>query len=98
MSQGCAGKRKKPCTEGGQPARETAAIPFRGIKRCEQAIGKQGFVVNQGKYFEWFNNDKIALEGEYKDGKKTGRWIEYDEMGKKVADRFFEDGKEIPHP
>ena len=93
----CASHPQRPCTEGGQPARE-GPTPFRGIKRCYQEPDLSGRLVNQGKYFEWYNNDKIALTGEYKDGKKTGRWIVYDEKGDKVSDQYFENGKEIPRP
>jgi hypothetical protein len=94
----CATHRKKPCTTGGQPAREASEKPFRGIKRCNQDYDKSGALVNHGKYYEWYNNDKIALTGEYKDGKKTGRWTEYDEKGEVVSDKYFDEGKEIPKP
>lgn len=93
----CSSTPKRPCSEGGQPPRE-GGISFRGIKRCYQIKDSLGVYVNDGKYFEWYNSDKIALTGEYKLGKKVGRWIEYDEKGNKISDRYFDDGKEVPRP
>jgi antitoxin component YwqK of YwqJK toxin-antitoxin module len=94
----CATSHKRPCTEGGQPARE-GNIGFQGIKRCYQKEDKSGKVVNDGKYFEWYNSDKIALTGQYKLGKKVGRWIEYNEKGEKISDKYFdENGKEANPP
>ncbi len=87
----------KPCTLGGQPPRE-GAIPFQGVKRCYQVPDGLGKTLNHGKYFEWFSNDKIAITGEYKRGKKVGRWIEYNEKGVKVSDKYFDEGKEIARP
>ena len=43
---------------------------------------------------EWFPSGKPALTGEYKDGKKTGKWNEWDESGKKLSERWFEEGVE----
>jgi hypothetical protein len=97
LSSSCVTHRRKPCTEGGQSAREPATV-FRGTKRCYQDLDKSGHLVNHGKYYEWYVSDKLALEGEYKEGKKTGRWIEYDETGKKISDKHYLDGKEIPAP
>lgn len=94
---GCITKPFKPCTAGGQPARE-GNVPFQGIKRCYQEMNKEGMLVNHGKYREWYNNDKIALEGEYQMGKKSGRWIEYDQKGNKISDKYYQDGKEVSRP
>ncbi len=93
----CATRPYRPCTQGGQLSREVSSS-FQGIKRCYQIKDKSGNLVNHGKYYEWYNNDKIAVVGEYKEGKKMGRWIEYDESGRKLSDKYFDDGKEIPHP
>jgi len=82
---------------GGQSPREEP-YKFEGIKRCEQAKDSDGKIVNHGKYMEWYGNDKIAITGEYKMGKKTGRWIEYGRGGEKTSDKYFEDGKEVPRP
>jgi hypothetical protein len=93
----CSTSSVKPCTLGGQPARDEKS-QFKGIKRCYQMVNSEGQLVNHGKYYEWYNNDKLALTGEYKNGKKNGRWTEYDESGKKKNEKYFEDGKEVFHP
>ena len=93
----CSTQSLKPCSLGGQSARDDRST-FRGIKRCYQTPDGDGRLVNNGKYFEWYNNDKIALTGQYKNGKKIGRWTEYDEQGQKVSEKYFEDGKEVPLP
>ena len=98
----CSGKPFKPCTLGGQSphdhAHEAVDPPFRGTKRCFQVQDISGNTVNDGKYFEWYLDETLATEGEYNLGKKTGRWIEYDENGEKVSDKYFDGGKEISRP
>jgi len=94
---GCATP-NRPCSTGGQPPREPSPTLFEGTKRCYQVPGPTGKYVNDGKYFEWFPNEKLAIQGEYEKGKKTGRWIEYDENGNKISDEYFKDGKQIQRP
>ncbi len=94
----CSGKPFRPCTEGGQPPHENLISPFRGTKRCFQTQDASGNTLNDGKYYEMSLDDTLATEGEYTMGKKTGRWIEYNEKGKKISDKYFHDGKEIPRP
>lgn len=93
----CSTTRQKPCSEGGQPARESTA-PFKGTKKCYQEMDKAGVYLNHGRYYEWHENEKIAIIGEYKMGKKVGRWIEYNEKGEKIADKYFNEGKEVSAP
>jgi hypothetical protein len=90
---GCAGKPHRPCTDGGQPAREKP-LNLGGNKRCDQVKDRSGQFVNSGKYIEWYPSGAVGLEGEYKDGKKSGKWIEWEEGGKKISERWFEDGVE----
>ena len=93
----CATGHPKPCSLGGQPARVTPSASVIGKRSCDQAIvDDSGAFLNDGKYYEWYLNDQIALVGEYKKGKKAGRWIEYDESGKIVSQSDFENGKEVP--
>jgi hypothetical protein len=92
----CASTHAKPCTLGGQSSRTVPTSAIIGKKSCDQIVDDSGSYVNDGKYYEWFLDDKIALVGEYKKGKKSGRWIEYDEDGKIVSQLSFEDGKELP--
>ena len=102
---GCVAPRVKPCTGGGQPPRDLAEQfsdqakkLIRATKRCTQTRDKSGNYVNDGAYFERYFNEQIAITGEYQMGKKVGRWIEYDEQGNKIADKFFVDGKETALP
>jgi hypothetical protein len=93
----CSTHSVKRCELGGQPARQEG-VRFQGIKRCYQTVNDSGQLVNNGKYYEWYNSDQIALTGQYKNGKKIGRWIEYDKGGQKLSEKYFEDGKEVPLP
>ena len=83
----------KPCEQAG----DTAWVPpIRGNKRCFQKKLPNGQYVDHGKYVIWSEESKkLLLEGEFKDGRKEGTWIEYDEKGNKVRQRTFVDGAEI---
>jgi hypothetical protein len=94
---GCSFVPKRPCTEAGESARE-ATSTFRGIKKCFQIKDPYGVWVNDGKYYEWYNSDKIALTGEYTMGKRTGHWIQFDEKGTKISTKWYVNGVEVPAP
>jgi len=89
----CVGRRARLCGEGGQPARE---ILWKGDKQCDQVRDKQGRWINEGSYREFYSSGKRALQGEYKNGEKNGTWSEYNEDGKKISERYFVDGVEVP--
>jgi hypothetical protein len=97
FSSSCATSHHQPCTWGGEPAR-SQSLPTIGRRSCDQIQDESGQIVNEGKYYEWYLNDRIALVGEYKKGKKTGHWIEYSEQGDILRETYFEDGKEVPPP
>lgn len=88
------GVRHRPCSELGQPARENSRVEA-AVKKCFQIKDEKGQWVNHGKYYEWDESDKIVLTGEYKMGRKQGRWLEYDRQGNRVSDRHFENGVEL---
>jgi hypothetical protein len=90
---GCVTSPSRPCTEAGEPARDK---PFAQVldRRCEQRKGPEGRFVNVGRYQEWYPGGQVALEGDYKEGKKSGKWIEWSADGKKVGERWFENGVE----
>ena len=92
---GCASAPARYCSQTGQAAREGAA-PFKGNKQCTLKKGPDGRFVKEGPYVEWFPNGQPALTGEFKDGKKTGKWIEWEESGKIVSERWFDNGVETP--
>lgn len=85
----------KPCTRAGQAARDA---PFRGDKKCYQIKDKSGRYVNHGNYVEYFPDGKTALEGQYKEGQKSGKWIEYDQNGNRVSQKYFQNGIEMLDP
>ncbi|MCM2279926.1 MAG: hypothetical protein NDJ89_17770 [Oligoflexia bacterium] len=96
LGTGCVSVVQKPCSTGGDPARDK---PFTGRiekKQCEQRRGKAGRDVNHGAYREWYPNGRLALEGEYREGARSGKWFEWDEQGKLLSERWFENGKEVP--
>jgi hypothetical protein len=101
---------QKYCTRSGQPARERDQpqvsygqksdpkdLPRMGDVQCELTTDKEGQIVKEGNYIEWFSDGKPAIRGEYREGKKTGKWLEWDRSGKLVSERWFEDGVETPN-
>lgn len=92
----CSGRRYRPCFNGGEPPRAEKALGDDKIEKrqCEQVKGPDGKLLNEGLYKEWYWNGNLALEGDYKDGKRHGKWFEYDEKGRLVSERWFENGVE----
>jgi hypothetical protein len=50
--------------------------------------------LKQGKYFK-YENGRIKEEGQYKDGKKDGKWNEYPIDEKKIREKTYIDGEII---
>jgi len=49
-----------------------------------------------GKWVIYYNNESIKAEGEYKNGKKIGKWKYYDDSGRKtLTESYLEDGTVI---
>ncbi|MFK5173480.1 hypothetical protein ACI3QN_13280, partial [Propionibacterium freudenreichii] len=79
--------RSRPCSEAGRGQSPHANSQLEAaVKKCFQLKDEKGQWVNHGKYYEWYESEKIALVGEYKMGKKHGRWIEYDRTGNRISD------------
>ena len=92
----CAAVRSRPCSEGWLSRSVHAnAQSESAVKKCFQLKDEKGQWVNHGKYYEWYESEKIALIGEFKMGKKHGRWMEYDRQGNRISDRYFENGVEL---
>ncbi|MFO8146804.1 MAG: toxin-antitoxin system YwqK family antitoxin [Bacteroidota bacterium] len=51
---------------------------------------KQGDLIKGTFYYE---DGSVSQEGTYKDGKLHGKWISYDQNGKKVAMANYEEGQ-----
>jgi len=92
-SLGCSTTR--PCTEGGDI---TWRKVFKGNRHCYKKTLDDGQVVNHGEYIEEYPNGKIAIKGAFKDGKKHGVWIEYNEKEEPVMEKYFHDGVDKPVP
>ena len=93
---GCATiKASRPCSEGGQAAWDDLRVTV-GTKKCDQYRDPKGKYLNHGKYLEYSPRGYLLLEGEYSAGKKAGKWIEWDEEGKKVSEKWYENGVVTP--
>ncbi len=80
-----------PCSEGG----DTSWNPnIRGDKRCQKVQDPSGRYLNQGKYVQTYPGGKIAVEGEFLEGKRNGTWVQYNEKGERVMERYFDHGVE----
>jgi hypothetical protein len=88
---------QKPCTgtAAGQPAHDDGKVG-KGNKQCEQIRDSAGGYVNHGHYIEWYVSGKRMLEGDYASGSKSGKWSEWDEQGKLIAEKWYENGSEVP--
>src|SRR5690606_37127443 len=85
----------KPCHEGGDVSWEWKGEPSKGNRQCLQHKDKAGRWVNHGRYVVWFPDGEVALEGNFKEGLKEGKWVQYDRTGKKILEKEFEGGTEI---
>ncbi len=56
---------------------------------CTKA-GRLGEPVMHGPFVSYSKSGAKRVEGEYLDGKRTGRWVAYDEAGRKVEDVGFD--------
>jgi hypothetical protein len=49
-----------------------------------------------GKWVQYYNDRSVKTEGEYKNGKKIGKWKYYDDSGRKtLTESYLEDGSVI---
>ena len=81
------------------------ASPMKLNRRCDQKLQADGQWINHGSYSEWNEDGQLVLTGQFRMGKKWGRWTQFDpklasvgKSGKVVAEKFFENGEEIPNP
>jgi hypothetical protein len=82
----------KPCSEAGDISWNPRIM---GDKRCTQKVRKDGRTVNHGKFLQSYaSTGRIALEGEFQEGLKSGIWLHYAEDGRLIALKFFDQGVE----
>ncbi len=54
---------------------------------CQNKTDKKG--LKQGKWIEYFDNEKVRLQGQFTDGFPVGEFIYFDENGLKKAKNIF---------
>lgn len=92
---GCAITRSRPCSTAGDTSWYP---PIVGNMQCYQTKTPGGELQNQGQFHQYYPSGKLALEGMFQAGKKDGLWVQYDEKGNRIAERWFENGIERSIP
>jgi antitoxin component YwqK of YwqJK toxin-antitoxin module len=86
------------CATSGHPCEAGGDISWnakiRGDRSCYVKKLKDGRVVNHGKYVQYYPDGHVAIEGNFVEGKRDGLWVQYNERGEKIAERYFENGIE----
>lgn len=85
----------KPCSQGGDVSWYP---PVKGDMRCQQREDQSGRVVNHGSFRQLNAKGRVILEGAFEEGRKNGVWVQYNERGEKIAERYFEKGVEKTVP
>lgn len=86
---GCAQAPYRPCSQAG----DLAGLPLvQGDFRCQQRKLPDGSWVNHG-IFKQLHPDgyTTALEGQFKDGVRTGKWLQYSPQGKLISELYFDE-------
>lgn len=92
---GCALNRTKPCSRAGDTSWYP---PITGNMQCYQSKAPNGELIDQGQFRQYYPSGKLALEGEFQSGRKNGLWIQYNEKGERIAEKWFENGIERSIP
>lgn len=95
LVMGCAFTRNRPCSKAGDTSWYP---PISGNMQCYQSQAPNGDLMNQGLFRQFNQNGKIALEGEFQSVKKNGLWVQYDEKGNRIAEKWYEFGIERSIP
>lgn len=83
----------KPCSDGGDTKWDP---PVKGNMQCHQRKDERGEYVNHGKFYQYDGKGRVAYEGEFRDGKRQGTWVRYDDKGQKVEKKWYHKGIELP--
>lgn len=85
---GCTYAPLRPCTEAGS----FDTVPLvQGDMQCHQRRNDQGVWLNHGKFKQYHPNDQLAVEGEFRDGVKIGRWVVYNSKGEQTTELNYND-------
>lgn len=88
INAACTSAPFRPCSQAG----DLAGLPLvQGDYRCQQRKLKDGSWINHGN-FRQLHADGFtpALEGQFQDGIRTGKWKQYSPQGKLIAEFFFD--------
>jgi hypothetical protein len=86
----------RPCADGGDVSWTPKIV---GDKRCTQKDFPGGRTLNHGKFTQAYQSTgKIALEGEFDEGKRQGIWLYYAEDQKLKAVKYYDRGIEKTPP
>jgi len=88
---------EKPCSSAGDVSWQT---PIHGDRVCFVKTLPNGTSELEGKFIQYYPDGKIAVRGQFVDGKKDGLWTQYNEEGEKTVERYYDHGieKMIPEP
>ena len=64
-------------------------------EKFEGRINPKGIYIKHGIYVSWYENRQKKQEGEFKDGKESGKHIFWYDNGQKESEGEFENGKKI---
>ena len=64
-----------------------------GLRKIEESSFVEGR--REGAYTEWHGNRLYKVIGSFKDGKKSGRWFEFDPSGKLISETRYEAGEQV---
>ncbi len=85
----------RPCQDGGDV---TWDPPIKGNRQCAQWKDKTGNFVNHGQFLQYDESGRLVVEGDFREGKRSGAWTEYDKEGKKSRQKWYYKGVELPGP
>lgn len=93
----------RPCSEGGDVSWPGINIKEMGDQHCLQSRGEglrdqKGPFLNEGRYRLYDKPGKLILEGEFRKGQKHGAWTQYAPDGKKILEKFYDNGADITPP
>ncbi|MGE0616755.1 MAG: toxin-antitoxin system YwqK family antitoxin [Bacteriovoracia bacterium] len=88
----------RPCSQGG----DATWIPeidkkIRGDQICYQRTF-DGVELNDGVFLQKYKSGKTAVEGQFVRGKRHGTWVQYDEKGNRILEKYYEMGVEKAPP
>ena len=85
----------RPCSDIGDLTPFGPPLPKNTWIRCEVVKSKTGAEKAHGPIEILDEDGKILVRGQLQNGKKQGRWIQYDQTGKVIADKKFEESRII---